>query len=555
VTLTGVENPLRGRLIAALPDRAAPQTAFEAERLSEEAASLLMEALREEGHYAARVTPQPMADPPRANVAIDPGPVFRIAAVTHRLERPIDPPAQAAFDQSLAALATGAPARAADVLAIEAAGRNTLRLAGYPDAAALARDVVVDHADQTMRVALAFDPGAAAKFGAVRVAPEGIVRQDLIETVSQITPGQSFSPAPVQQLRSDLLATGVFSSVAVDLAEQPDAQGLRDVIVTLEPAKRRVVELGAGWSTSEGPGVEATFTTRNSTGRADTLALSAGLSEQQQRLSADLDLPHGGGRGRAWRLGVAAERDISGPFERIGAKLSAAQDSDPRRELAVIYGATISADSFTRSEGVEQAFVVSGHIDLRRDDTDDPLDAREGAILEARLEPSISAGDAGAGFVRATAQARGYVSFGEDRAMTLAARAKIGFVDALIGDDDDIPPDRRFYAGGGGSVRGYAFNSLFPDREADQVPGGAGLVESSIELRGRFDDRLGAVAFLDAGAAFNTADELEKIRWGAGIGLRYDLGFGPLRIDLATPLDRRGGDAPVSVYISIGQAF
>jgi translocation and assembly module TamA len=37
--------------------------------------------------------------------------------------------------------------------------------------------------------------------------------------------------------------------------------------------------------------------------------------------------------------------------------------------------------------------------------------------------------------------------------------------------------------------------------------------------------------------------------------LRYDLGFGPLRIDIATPLDRRGGDAQVSVYVSIGQAF
>jgi translocation and assembly module TamA len=42
---------------------------------------------------------------------------------------------------------------------------------------------------------------------------------------------------------------------------------------------------------------------------------------------------------------------------------------------------------------------------------------------------------------------------------------------------------------------------------------------------------------------------------GVGAGVRYDLGFGPLRLDIATPLNRREGDGPVQVYISIGQAF
>jgi translocation and assembly module TamA len=42
---------------------------------------------------------------------------------------------------------------------------------------------------------------------------------------------------------------------------------------------------------------------------------------------------------------------------------------------------------------------------------------------------------------------------------------------------------------------------------------------------------------------------------GAGLGVRYDLGFGPIRLDVGTPLNPRKGDAPIQVYISLGQSF
>ncbi|HJS10776.1 BamA/TamA family outer membrane protein, partial [Sphingopyxis sp.] len=42
---------------------------------------------------------------------------------------------------------------------------------------------------------------------------------------------------------------------------------------------------------------------------------------------------------------------------------------------------------------------------------------------------------------------------------------------------------------------------------------------------------------------------------GAGIGARYYTNFGPMRFDIATPIGRKPGEARVSVYVSIGQAF
>ncbi|MFN3287868.1 MAG: BamA/TamA family outer membrane protein, partial [Sphingomonadaceae bacterium] len=44
-------------------------------------------------------------------------------------------------------------------------------------------------------------------------------------------------------------------------------------------------------------------------------------------------------------------------------------------------------------------------------------------------------------------------------------------------------------------------------------------------------------------------------RVGAGLGLRFFSSFGPIRIDVATPLNPRMGDERVAVYVSIGQAF
>jgi len=40
-----------------------------------------------------------------------------------------------------------------------------------------------------------------------------------------------------------------------------------------------------------------------------------------------------------------------------------------------------------------------------------------------------------------------------------------------------------------------------------------------------------------------------------GVGLRYYTAFGPLRLNLATPLHKRSADSPIQVCINLGQVF
>ncbi len=45
------------------------------------------------------------------------------------------------------------------------------------------------------------------------------------------------------------------------------------------------------------------------------------------------------------------------------------------------------------------------------------------------------------------------------------------------------------------------------------------------------------------------------MKFGAGVGLRYYTNFGPMRLDVATPLNPGPDDGWIAVYVSLGQAF
>ena len=81
------------------------------------------------------------------------------------------------------------------------------------------------------------------------------------------------------------------------------------------------------------------------------------------------------------------------------------------------------------------------------------------------------------------------------------------------------------------------------------------LVEFAIEGRYRFGN-YGVVAFVDAGQVYEAQyPTFDSMRFGVGVGGRVYTNFGPIRLDVATPIGRRQGESLINVYVSIGQAF
>lgn len=557
VEIQGVDNDQRQSILALLPDRDRPTTLFEAERISEEAAARALAWMRSEGYYAAEVTPEAQEAPPLARLTISPGARFHLLAPDLVFDDGVpDAATAAAVRGAIEALKPDAPARAADVLQAEADALTVLHDAGYADAHAGERRVVVDHAASTMQAEFHIAAGQRVKLGALRAEPGDLFRQDFLDRLRNWHVGDTYDPAAVARVRRDMSATGAVSSASTHLAE-PDAQGQRDVVLDVTPAKRNAYELGAGYSTTEGVSVDAQWSRRNFSHRADTFTVATTLGELAQSGTISLVRPAAAGYERARHYSATLSHEDTAAYSRRGIALSTGVDADRRLRLGLSYGAQLSADQYNQATGVDTAYVLSTFADLRRDTTGEPLDAHHGSILDIRLEPSVSTNSATVAFTRAIGEARFYESFGENEKFTFAERARLGWEVPLSGSADDIPPDRRFYAGGGGSVRGYEYNSIYP-RERDALgltPGGQGVFEVSAEARMRLGDRFGVAAFVDGGNAFDEWSNAADLRWGVGVGARYNLGFAPLRVDIATPLDPEPGDPNFAVYISLGQAF
>ena len=64
------------------------------------------------------------------------------------------------------------------------------------------------------------------------------------------------------------------------------------------------------------------------------------------------------------------------------------------------------------------------------------------------------------------------------------------------------------------------------------------------------------VPFVDAGNIYTSGlPRLSDLRFGAGLGVRYYSSFGPIRVDVGTPINPQPGVARLAVYVSLGQAF
>ena len=125
----------------------------------------------------------------------------------------------------------------------------------------------------------------------------------------------------------------------------------------------------------------------------------------------------------------------------------------------------------------------------------------------------------------------------------LAGRIRLG---TIVGAPRDaIAPSRRFYAGGGASVRGYGYQAIGPRDPNNDPIGGRSLAEFSIEARVKAFGNFGVVPFLDGGNIYTSrAAEIHRTCATApGLGVRYYSNFGPIRVDVGTPLNPQPGDS------------
>lgn len=547
-------------------DGQAENVAMLSARLTEDS-ELIQNILSSEGWFGSEVStridlPQdPAAGDYVAILDVTPGQRYSFSEINIAASPTVPP----TLIRDNLALEVGEPIVAERVQGAEAQVAVTLPQEGYPFATVGQRDILLDQYTGGGVYTLPVDVGPRGRFGGFETTGNLAFDADHVETLARFERGELYDSRDVDDLRKALVATGLFNTVSVEPKRTGQDAGDNTEYVTIavdqDAGPPRTIAGSAGYGTGEGFRVEGSWTHRNLFPPEGALIASAVAGTLEQGAGVTFRRSNAGRRDRTFQLGLDARRSNYDAFEAFTGRLAAriSYDSTPlwQKRFTYAYGVQLIGTSeddydFSAGERKRRTFYIGGLTgQVGFDTSDDLLNPTEGYRLTAFVEPEGSLQDGFTPYVRARVDGSAYYSVNDS--LVLAGRVRVATIQGI--DRFDLAPSRRYYAGGGGSVRGFGYQELGPKDPDDNPIGGRSLNEAAAELRYRFGN-FGVVGFVDAGQVYTSSmPKFSDIRYGVGVGGRFYTNFGPLRADIAMPINRQPGESQFAVYVSIGQAF
>ena len=541
-----------------LQDDKPPATVGALTRRARDDTDRLTAVIEAAGYYEPHIDPviDEKATPIQVELKITPGPRYTLAKVVLTNAAGTAPPDIGPFDPAAVGLVIGGPAVSAPVVDADARIARLYQVKGYPFAKVTDKHVIVDAGTKTMEVTFLLDPGTPARFGPAQI--EGLTRLDQGWVQRRITwaAGTPYDQAQVDATRQALVSSGLFGTVAVvpDGPVSPD--GTVSMQVKLIERAPRSVSVGGSYDTTQGISANVSWEHRNLFGGAEDFKLTATGGTSDNSLSAVYRQPDFWTTDQFLVTSVILDDQSYKAYDSIEQK--AQLGLERRFDPTLTGGASILAEHARVDEKVDfRTYVLVGlPVFLKKDGTDDLLNPTRGYRAAIEATPYLRAIGSNLTFLQSKLTGSWYEQLSPSGNYILAMQGTLGGTTGV--SLDAIPKDHRFYAGGGGSVRGFGFQEAGPLDKFNNPIGGRSLAVVSAELRTKITDTIGIVPFLDAGSdyASELPDFKGRLSVGAGIGLRYYTAIGPVRLDLATPLNPRGSvDSPIQIYVSLGQAF
>ena len=513
----------------------------------------LTKALQAGGYYAADVRfelsiAEGAEGQAEAIFYIEPGPKFRID--DHRVvysdqQATARPQTFDALGVSVTENSEGAALKANQDNFVAALWRN-----GYPSARSVGRYADANLAAGAAGAVYTFESGPRAVFGEPEITGAERTDEAYLRKLMTWAPGEQYDKEKLLTYRDRLATTGIFDSIDV-APGAPDESGVARVLVDVSERKRRTIGAGLSFSTAEGPGARLFFEYRNLFGAGETARVELEGTEVQQRVNFNINKPMptlpGSVFGDLSFINETTDSydartvEISGGFSKfwLGDRLETRG------------GGGFETSKIRQDGNEERTYLFSLPLAAIWDTEEDPLKLEKGVRASFIVTPYTGTDT----FTQAELNARSRVNFGADNRFTIAGRTRLG---ATFGSSlTDLPVNKRYFSGGGASVRGYDFQAVGPlDPDGDPI-GGRSVIEAALEARAKVTKNIQLAAFIDAGAV--TADSIPDVTGdyltGVGGGVRYSTPIGPVRLDVAFPLEKRETDRAVQFYISLGQAF
>jgi translocation and assembly module TamA len=499
------------------------------------------------------------ADPSKVTVTVKPGLLYHVASIKvlgadgHPLSIP--------EDEKKLPLKAGDPARTAPVVATETGLLTAFGDSGHPFAKLENRRVEIDKDTQTMDVTYTLDPGRVMRFGLPQIKGLDRLDPDYVEGRIRWQRGEIYDASKVEETRRALIESGLFSTVQITPAVDPDIP--EDVRMAIDATERlhRTVGAGFAYNTSQGFGARAFWENRNLFGYAENLRLSVEAGQQLDAFRANFRRPDFFAVDQDFLATAEAAND--NPVAYRSRRAIATAGIERRFDHLVTGGVSFEVEkanvvqlaNVTPMTGTQRYELAGLPAYVKLDTTDNLLNPTTGYRAQLNVTPAHTFSGSHLTFSTNLLSGSTYWTLGPEQRAVLAGKLALGSLDGA--PLSQLPSDQRIYAGGGGSVRPYGYLMAGPLAPNNVPIGGRSSLVLNLEARVKITENIGIVPFVDAGSYYESPlPQLGRAPlYGVGLGLRYYTGFGPLRLDLATPLHKRGGDSPIQVYISLGQAF
>lgn len=413
---------------------------------------------------------------------------------------------------------------------------------GYFDAQFETAELRVNTDTHQAAIVLRFDSGPRYRFGETTIEQQ-VFSADFIERYIPFEPGDPYSREKLLELREGLTNSRYFEQVIVrEYPENPEDYRV-PIKVILTPRKRHSYAVGIGGATDTGPRLRFEYEDRYINPQGHEFSTSLVLSPVRSEINSIYRIP--------------LENPVTEHLDFYGGFLEETTDTLTSEALTLgsRYNFTLNNDwvvSYFLNYQRED-FRIAGESELSRllipgvsgllTRVADPIYPFKGLRLFTQLRGASDNLASDTSFTQLHATFKYIHKLGPGRLIT---RWEAGITETE--EFNKLPTTIRFFAGGDNSVRGYDYKSLGPVGNNGQVIGGKNLLVASLEYDYLIMSRWALAVFYDQGNAFNTTDV--DFKRGAGIGARWLSPIGPIRVDIATPLDDE--DRGIRVHLSMG---
>lgn len=475
------------------------------------------------------------------------------------------------FPGSLPGVEPGLPIVADDMLEAVKALPEKFRERGYPQAHVTEAIYTLDKKTRTLNADVIVDPGPPALMGPVVVSGAKDINPSYIQRLAPWKVGERpWNSAMLENYANMLRGLGLFRTVETRPFTSGKSKIIKDgqeievlpVELSVEEGLMRSVGAALRYDTDTGFGANLTWEHKNLFHNGEKLKVDAPISLEETGIKAAFEKPAFLFRQQRLLANASLLMENTDAYKQTSMRGELGMDRHVWRYWSGGIGVYAEAGYLEDSDHKDNSYwMFSPRAHLRFDSRNDKLNPSRGNESELKIKPfggsynesfSAFAGTLSSSFYYSPLP---YKNGRPDDSLVLAARIEGGW---MLGSPlEHIPASLRYFAGGAGSVRGYPYQAIGPRNKDDDPLGGRSFQVVNLEARFRFADNFGIVPFIDGGMVYK--EEFPKIigdmDWGAGLGFRYYTPIGPVRLDLATPLNYIKDDPPVQLYISIGQSF